>query len=114
MFAFAGRMLDGEDDNFLGLVVSGVIDQIWVPPRHQLAHALDLLWSSNMRKQNQTLERFKNRGPHAKRGLRAVFADIVGDLGEVPSRTRREAELHCSKRRNAASTSASVANWRRW
>jgi hypothetical protein len=72
MFALAGWMLDGEDDNFLGLVVSSVIDQIWISARRQLAHALNLLLPSDMRKQNQTLERFKNRGPHAKRGLRAV------------------------------------------
>jgi hypothetical protein len=85
MFALAGWMLDGEDDNFLGLVVSSVIDQIRIPPRHQLAHARDLLLPSDMRKQSQTLQRFKNRGPHAKRSLRAVFADIVGNLGEIPS-----------------------------
>jgi hypothetical protein len=34
MFALAGWVLDGENDNFLGLVVSGVIDQIGIPPRH--------------------------------------------------------------------------------
>ena len=50
MFALAGWMQDGEDDNFLGLVVSRVIDQIWIPARHQLAHALDLLLPSDMRK----------------------------------------------------------------
>ena len=83
MLALTRWMLDGEDDNFLGLVVNDVIDQIWIPPRHQLAHALDLLLPPDMRKQNQTLERFKNRRPYAKRGLRAVFADIIGDLGEI-------------------------------
>jgi hypothetical protein len=87
MFALAGGMLDGEDDNFLGLVVSSIIDHVWIPARHQLAHALNLLLPSDMRKQNQTLERFKNRGPHTKCGLRAVFADIVGDLCEILSRT---------------------------
>jgi hypothetical protein len=91
MFVLAGRMLNGEDDNFRGPVVNSVIDQIWIPPRQQLAHALDLLLPSDMRKQSQTLQRFKNRGPHAKRGLWTVFVDIVGDFGEIPSRTRREA-----------------------
>jgi hypothetical protein len=43
MFALAGGMLDGEDDNFLRLFVSRVIDQIWISPRHQFAHALDRL-----------------------------------------------------------------------
>ena len=43
MVALAGRMLNGEDNNFLGLVVSSVIDEIWIPARHQLAHALDLV-----------------------------------------------------------------------
>ena len=64
MVAPAGRMLNGEDNNFLGLVVSSVIDQIWIPARHHLAHALDLLLPSDLRKQNQTLERFEKRGPH--------------------------------------------------
>ena len=72
MVALAGRMLNGEDNNFLGLVVSSVIDQIWIPARHHLAHALDLLLPSDLRKQNQTLELFENRGPHTKRDLRAV------------------------------------------
>ena len=35
-------MLDGEDDNFPGPIVGSVIDQIWIAPRHQLSHALDL------------------------------------------------------------------------
>jgi hypothetical protein len=56
MFAFAGWMLDGEDNNFLGCVVSSVLDKIWISPRHQLAHTLDLLLPSDMRKQNQTLK----------------------------------------------------------
>ncbi len=50
MFALAGWMLDGKDDNFLGLVVSRIIDKIWIPARHQLANALDLLLPSEMRK----------------------------------------------------------------
>jgi hypothetical protein len=85
MFALAGRMLDGKDDNFLGLVVSSVVDQIRISPHHQLTHALDLLLPSDVREQNQTLQRFNNRRTHTNRSLRAVLADIIGDLGEIPS-----------------------------
>jgi hypothetical protein len=64
----------------------------------------------DVRKQYQTLKRLKNRCPHAKRRLRTVFMNIVGNRGEIPDRARRETELYRSKRRNAASISASVAN----
>jgi hypothetical protein len=43
-------MLDGEDDDFPGLVIDGVIHQIGVTLRHELAYALDLLLPPNMRK----------------------------------------------------------------
>jgi hypothetical protein len=36
-------MLDGEDDDFLSFVIDGVIDQIGVTLRHELAYTLDLL-----------------------------------------------------------------------
>ena len=66
-----------------------------------------------MGKQNEALKRIQNGSPHAKRSRWISFTDIVSDVGKVLCRSRREAELHCSKRRNAASISASVANWRR-
>src|SRR4051794_34009604 len=106
-------MLDSQDNYFLRRSVGCVIDQIAVALCHELAHAFDLLLPPDMRKQNEALERFKNSGAHAKRGRRVSFTDVGGDFGKVSCRSRRETKFHCSKRRNAASISASVANWRR-
>jgi hypothetical protein len=44
----------------------------------------------------------------------AARANVVCNGDEVLRRSRREPELHQSKRRNAASISSSVANWRRF
>jgi hypothetical protein len=49
MLVLAGRMLDGEDDDFLSFVIDGVIDQIGVTLRHELAYTLDLLLPPDMR-----------------------------------------------------------------
>src|SRR5882724_4795641 len=43
MLVLAGRMLDGKDDDFLSFVIDGVVDQIGVTLRHELAYTLDLL-----------------------------------------------------------------------
>jgi hypothetical protein len=80
MFALASWMLDAEDNNFLGLVVSRVIDQISISARYQFPYTQYLLLPSNMRKQDQTLKRFKNGVSDAERRLRIMLADIVGDL----------------------------------
>jgi hypothetical protein len=70
-----GGMLDSEDDDFFGFVVGGVIDEVPVAPRHELAHALDVLLPPNMRKHNKALEGFKDGGANAKRGRRISFTD---------------------------------------
>ncbi len=80
MLALAGGMLDGEDNNLLGLVVSGVINQISISARYQLPYAGHFLLPSNMRKQDQTLKRFKNGVSDAERRLRIMLANVVGDL----------------------------------
>jgi hypothetical protein len=49
--------------------------------------------------------------PQSSGGI--VRSDIVGDGSQVLRSTRRKSKLHRSKRRNAASTSSSVANWPR-
>ena len=56
MFAVTSGMLDGEDDNFVGVVVGRIIDQIRIAPRYQLAHALNCLLAPNMWKQDQILK----------------------------------------------------------
>ena len=89
MFALAGWMLDGEDDNFLNLVVNSVIDQIRIPPRHQLTYGLDLLLPSDMRKQNQTLKRLQNRGPPRE-------ALPAGYVRGYSRRSRRDPEPHAA------------------
>ncbi|KYK45267.1 hypothetical protein A1D31_35375 [Bradyrhizobium liaoningense] len=65
MLAFLRGMLDCENDDFASFFVQPVISQIRVPPRHQLAYALDLLWSPKPRKANEILKRFKDRSTHA-------------------------------------------------
>jgi hypothetical protein len=56
ILALAGGMLDGEDNNFLGFVVSGVINQISISARYQLPHAGHILLPSDMRKQQPNSE----------------------------------------------------------
>jgi hypothetical protein len=56
MLTLARGMLDGDYDNFLSLRIGGVIDEIWIASRHQLAHALNLLLPPDLRKQNKVLK----------------------------------------------------------
>ena len=77
MLALAGGMLDGEDNYFLGLVVSGVVNQISISARHQLPHALHFLLPSNLRKQDQTLKRLDNSISDAECCSRIVLADCA-------------------------------------
>ena len=52
MLALAGRMLDGKDDDFFSFVIDGVVHQIGVTQRHELACTLDLLLPPDLGKQN--------------------------------------------------------------
>src|SRR5262249_2397646 len=63
--------------------------------------------------QDDVLQTFQDRRPHLKGGGRIARKNVVSGGREVFSRAPREAQLHWSKRRKAASTSLSVANWRR-
>src|SRR5882672_828822 len=111
MLAFARRVLNGDNDDFLGRLVDHVIDKIGIGPRHQLANALDLLLPSDLRKQNKVLKRSKDSGAHAQRRLGIPFSKVIGDFAQIPHRSRREEEFNRSKRRKAASISASVEKW---
>src|ERR1700675_422594 len=113
MLPLARGVLDGEDDDFLRRLINPVIDQIGIFPRDQLAHSFNGLRSADLRKQDQILQRLKNGRAHPLGRARIALADIVRDGGDILYRTRRKSELHWSKRRNAASISSSVANWRR-
>src|SRR6266700_7467886 len=88
----------------------GVVDKIWVFPRDELSHAFDCLRSAHLRKEYQVLERLKNGGTHMPCGVRIARANVVGDGRQVLGRSGRKTKLHRSKRRNADSTSSSVAN----
>jgi hypothetical protein len=72
-----------------------------------------LLQPANMREQDQVLQSVVNGCANPPRSGWIMGVEIVGDISKVLSRTQRETQLHLSKRRNAASTSASVANCRR-
>src|SRR6476620_1528421 len=108
-----GCVLDRDDDDFIGGDIHLVIDEIRVSARNQLAHAFYVLQSPCIWKLCQGLHAVENRGAHAGRAARATRPQIVTDCCEVLSRALRKAQLHLSKRRKAASTSASVANSRR-
>ena len=113
MLPLARGMLDREDDDFLRRLINSVVDQIGISPRDQLAHSLDGLRSAELRKQDQILQRLNNSRAHPLGRGRIALANIVRDGGDIAYRTRSKSELHWSKRRNAASISSSVANWRR-
>src|ERR1700682_5508077 len=107
-------MLDRKDDNFLSRLINRVVNEVRILPGDQLTHAFNGLCSAKPRKQNQILERLENSGAHSPSGGWAVRANVVCNGDDVLCRSRREPELHQSKRRNAASISSSVANWRRF
>src|ERR1017187_9056092 len=114
MLPLARRMLDSEDDDFLSRLIDAVIDQIGIFAGDQLTHPFNGLRSTDLRKQDQILQRMKNSRAHLPGGARITRTDKVRDGRDILCRTRRKSELHRSKRRNAASTSSSVANWRRF
>src|SRR5216684_2489857 len=93
--------------------IDGVINKVGIFPGDELAHALHRLSPSDVGKQDKVLQGIDDGRAHAQRGGRIALAYIIGDVDEVLHRARREAQLHRSKRRKAASTSASLANWRR-
>jgi len=100
---------DGEDDDFLSFVIDGVIDQIPVTLRHELADNPHLLLPADMRKQNQALKRFKNWPAHAQCGWRVSFTDIGGDAGKVLCRPRSAALSNEARFTPAAQDLASIA-----
>src|SRR5216684_218618 len=106
-------MLDAEDNDVVGGRIDSVINKVGIFPGDELAHALHRLSPSDVGKQDKVLQGIDDGRAHAQRGGRIALAYIIGDVDEVLHRARREAQLHRSKRRKAASTSASLANWRR-
>ena len=113
MLSLPRGMLDGEDDDFVSGHIDLLVNEVGIPPSDEFTALLYCLWSADLWKQNQILERMENSRARLLRSRRIVSADIVADGSEVLRSTRREPELHRSKRRNAASTSSSVANSRR-
>src|SRR4030095_8948964 len=103
-------MLDRQNDDFLGSFVHPVVGEVAVLARHEFADALDSLRSPQLRKPQEQLKRLQDRRPYRNSGLRIALAQVIRDRKEVRNRARREAELHLSKRRKAASTSASATN----
>jgi hypothetical protein len=69
MFMFAGRMLNGQNDDLLARFVNGVIDQIRVFPGDELPYALNGLRSAHVWKEHQILKRLKNGGAHMLCGV---------------------------------------------
>src|ERR1700722_7744347 len=95
------------------LCVHSVIDEVAVFAGHQLANTFDGLPPADLGKECKGLQGRENRIAHGQRRSRVPNANVLGNGDKVGCCPRREAELHRSKRRNAASTSVSVANSRR-
>src|SRR5271156_4310651 len=112
ILSFARRVLDGENNDLAGTSVQTIIDQIRIFSGHELAHAFNCLTPTGLRKQHKILQRIKDGGAYTQRSIWITLTDIIGNIDQVLRRSRREAKLHRSKRRNAASTSASLANSR--
>src|SRR5262249_29777186 len=113
MLPLTRGVLDGENDDLVGGRIERVIDEVGIFPGDELAHPFHRLPPSDLGKQDEGLHGVEDRSAHEQRGGWIARADVVGDVDEVLCRARREAQLHRSKRRKAASTSASPANWRR-
>src|SRR5436190_23510130 len=107
--ACARGMLDRIDDDLPCRVVNAVIDNEGVAPRDNLAHALDCLRPACTREPTEHPQGFEDRGTDAHGGSGILGANVVTNRRQILSGSRREAQPHGSNRRNAASTSASLA-----
>src|SRR5262249_53597491 len=114
MLALLCRMLHIENDDFTCSFVDRVVDEIRIFTRDKLAHAFCLLGAANVWKQNKILQTFIDCRTDALRSGRVSLPNVVSDSRNIFDSALREPQLHRSKRRNAASTSASVANCRRF
>ena len=81
MFAFASRVLNSDDDNFLGGFINQIIDKIRIAARHQFAQALNRLLPSDMRKLNKILECFKNGSANPQCSLWISRKNVIGNIG---------------------------------
>src|SRR5690349_15011141 len=107
-------MPNAEYDNLVLGLVSRVVDKISVLASHKFAELLDALPAANPRKQENVRERGIDVGAHAAARRRIALVEVIGDVDEIRDGPRRKPQFHRSKRRNAASTSLSLANWRRF
>src|ERR1051325_1136838 len=106
-------MPNGDDHDLFDGFINRVVHKIGILPGHDLAHALDGLPPSDLGPQNEILQRIEDGAAHTNGSCGISGADIVRDVDKILGRAGCEAKLHLSKRRKAASTSASVANSRR-
>jgi hypothetical protein len=108
------RVLKREDHNLLRSLVDCIIDQIAVFGCNEFADAFDILGTTDRREERQILQGAQYSTPYRERRGSITGMQILGDFYKIARRARREPQLHRSKRRNAASTSSSVANSRRF
>src|ERR1700722_3046092 len=76
VLALLRRMLHVEDDDFFGFLVNGIVDEVRIFRRHDLAHAFSALAASHLRKQNQILQSLIDGGTHALCGLGIACANV--------------------------------------
>jgi hypothetical protein len=65
-------MPNGQNHNFIGAFVEGVVDEIGILTRHEFSDARDDLPSSDLGKKNKSLQRVKDGCPHVLRRDRCV------------------------------------------
>jgi hypothetical protein len=87
-------MLDGENNDFLVHLIDRVLNEVGILSGDQFTHACNGLCSTDLRKQNQILERMENSRAYLLGGGRTAGTDIIRDGSKVLRRTRRKSKLH--------------------
>jgi len=113
VFPPTGLMLDSKDHDLVVRSIDTVVHEVGISSNDKLSDALDLLPPAQLREKHKVLQRTENDCSHANRSVRISLMNVVGNLSKIVGRAPRKPKLHRSKRRNAASTSASLANSRR-
>ena len=86
MVSLLRGMHNAENNDLLGGIVHGVVDEISIARCHEFAHAFCLLKPADSWKQDEVLQAFINRGTNTLCRGRIARSKIVGDSGDVLQR----------------------------
>jgi len=59
-------MEDRKNNDFVGYTINGVINEVRISSRNDFPYILDSLSPSNLREQQEILQRIKNGGPYTQ------------------------------------------------